>query len=86
MNSPSRQGGMSLLGMLAIAMMVGFFVMCAIRMAPPYFEYLSVRNIVESIASEHGAEQFGLSDIRRRIGNQFNTNQIYHLKPKEVEV
>ena len=86
MNSPSRQGGMSLLGMLAIAMMVGFFVMCAIRMAPPYFEYLSVRNIVESIASEHGAEQFGLNDIRRRIGNQFNTNQIYHLKPKEVEV
>lgn len=86
MKTRQRQAGMSILGMLVIAMMVGFFVMCAIRMSPPFFEYLSVRKIVESIASEHGADKFSVSDIRRRISNQFNTNQIYELKPKEVEV
>jgi len=86
MKTRQRQSGISIPGMLVIAMMVGFFVMCGIRMAPPYFEYLSVRKIIESIASEHGAEEFSVTDIRRRISNQFNTNQIYELKPKEVEV
>ena len=86
MKTPLRQSGMSVPSMLVIAMMVGFFAMSAIRMSPPYFEYLSVRNIIENIASEHGAEGFSPNDIRKRIANQFNTNQIYQLKPKDVEV
>lgn len=86
MYTRQSQSGMSLLGMLTVAIMVGFFVMCVIRMSPAYFEYLSVRRIVESIATEPGAKELSTSEIRRRIANQFNTNQIYELKPKEVEV
>jgi hypothetical protein len=55
-------------------------------MAPPYFEYLSVRKIIESIATEHGAPEFSASDIRRRVSSQFNTNQIYELNYKDVKV
>ena len=53
MNTRHSQRGMSIPGMLVIAIMVGFFVMCAIRMSPPYFEYLSVKNIIEQIVMEH---------------------------------
>tara|TARA_R110002110_G_scaffold406421_1_gene626341 strand:- start:153011 stop:153412 length:402 start_codon:yes stop_codon:yes gene_type:complete len=83
-----RQGqkGMSIPGILVIMMMVGFFVMCGIRMAPPYFEYLSIREIISNLASEPDAESLSVSDIRRRLSDTFNTNQIIHLKPKEVEV
>lgn len=86
MKTRRGQTGMSIPGMLLIAAMVGFFVMCAIRMSPPYFEYLSVRNIIESIATEPSAKEFRVSDIRRKIANQFNTNQIYELQPREVEI
>lgn len=86
MKTGQRQSGLSILSILVIMMMLGFFVMCIIRMAPAYFEYLSVRKIIESIAVDHGAEQFSVNDIRRRISNQFNTNQVYQLSPKEVEV
>ena len=72
--------------MLAIAIMVGFFVMCIIRMAPPYFEYLSVRNIIEQVVMEHEPQTTSIGQIRRRIENLFNTNPIYELQPKEVEV
>jgi Domain of unknown function (DUF4845) len=81
-----RQTGMSIPGMLAVLIMVGFFVMCIIRMAPPYFEYLSVKRIIASISSEYQAEKTSIRDIRRGIENQFNTNQIYLLQPREVEV
>ena len=81
-----RQSGMSIPGILIIMIMVGFFLMCAIRMSPPYFEYLSVKGIISRIASEHDSETQGISQIRRKIADIFNTNQIYELGPREVEV
>ena len=86
MKTLSSQRGMSIPGMLIVAAMVGFFVMCAIRMVPRYLEYLSIREIVSTIATEYNPEEDSISDIRRKIETIFNTNQIYDLKPKDVEV
>jgi hypothetical protein len=72
--------------MLIIAAMVGFFIMCTIRLAPRYFEYLSIREIVTTIAREYNPEEQDLGDIRRRVDTMFNTNQIYDMSPKEVEI
>mgnify|MGYP003549232044 CR=1 FL=1 len=72
--------------MLAIMLMVGFFIMCAIRMVPVYLEYLSVKDIIARIAMETDPAVEGVGDIRRKVDKRFNTNQIYKLKFKEVEV
>ena len=86
MMTRDRQAGMSILGTLAILLMLGFFAMCAIRMAPPFFEYLSVKDIVARIAMDPDSRDDTNSDIRRKLANIFNTNQIYELDPKDVEV
>jgi hypothetical protein len=66
--------------------MLGFFAMCIIRMAPPYFEYLSVKDIISKLAVETDPEDANNAAIRRKIANVFNSNQIYKLSPKDVEV
>ena len=81
-----RQSGMSLLGILAIAVMVGFFVMCGLRLAPSYFEYLTVRDIVTKVATEYGAEQKTARELRRAIETNLNTNQVYGIEPKDIEI
>jgi hypothetical protein len=81
-----RQAGMSIPGMLVIAIMVGFFVMCGIRMTPIYLEYLTVKRIMEDVSSDFKPEEDTIADIRRKISNMLNTNQVYLLQPKEVEV
>jgi hypothetical protein len=86
MNTRQRQAGMSVLGMLSILAMVGFFVMCVIRMTPSYIEYLSVKDIIARMAMESDMNKEGISDIRRKIANIFNSNQIYLLDPRDVEV
>jgi len=86
MKTRQHQSGMSILGMLTIMLMVGFFIMCAIRMVPPYLEYLSVKDIIARMAMEPEAETQSVGDFRRKIANIFNTNQIYLLEPKDVEV
>lgn len=81
-----RQSGMSLPGMLAVAIMVGFFVMCGLKMGPSYFEYLTIRDVVIRVAAEHDPETDSISDIRRTLANLFNTNQVRGLEPRDVKV
>jgi hypothetical protein len=77
---------MSFPGMLAIAIMVGFFVMCGLKMGPSYFEYLTIRDVVTRVAAEYDPATDSIADIRRQLGNLFNTNQIRGLNPRDVEV
>jgi len=77
---------MSVLGMLAIMVMVGFFVMCIIRMTPAYVESLSVRDIISRMAMDPEMADAPPASFRRKIANIFNSNQIYLLKPSEVKV
>lgn len=84
--SGQRNAGNSVLGILAIMVMVGFFVMCLIKMAPPYFESLTVKSIIENIVDDPDMPNFSTSQIRRRIETELNTNQIVELEAKDVEV
>ena len=86
MNTAARQRGMSIPALLMVVAMVGFFILCSVRMVPRYFEYLSIREIVTTVAQEHNREEQSIADIRRRLDTMFNTNQIYDLKSKDVEI
>lgn len=85
MTSRQRQAGMGIPGMLIIAIMVGFYILCTIKIAPLYFDYLTIRNVVETVAEE--AEPGTTSgEIRRHIANLFNTNQIKVIKATDVRI
>jgi len=86
MKSMKRQAGLSFLSILLIAIMVGFFVMSGIRMAPSYMEYLTIKDVVGAIATEPGAKEHSVAAIRRRLETNFNTNQIYGLRARDIEV
>lgn len=81
-----QERGMSILGMIAILIMVGFFVMCFIRMAPAYYEYLSVRDIVQRLVVDPETADESIGSIRRRLETIFNTNQIVGADPRQMEI
>ena len=80
------QSGMSILGMLAIGIMVGFFIMCALRLSPSYFEYLTVKEVVHNVAGEYDADKKTIRELRRKLENLLNTNQVYDVKSKDIEI
>lgn len=86
MKSRGSQRGMSLPGILIIALMVGFFVTAGIRIAPSYIEYLTVKEVVERVASEFNREQDTIADVRRKLAKILNTNQVYDIDYKDIEV
>ena len=86
MNSLKHQRGMGLLAMLSIAVMVGFFVMSGIKIAPGYFEYLAIRDTVITVAEEFDQNADTIGDIRRSLADYFNTNQIKRLSVRDVDI
>lgn len=86
MRRRQTQKGMSVPGMLLIAIMVGFFIMAAIRLIPPYAEYLSIKSIVQEVALDHDPNTQTLGQIRRSLANRFNTSQIYDLKVEQIDI
>lgn len=86
MKRRSRQQGMGLLAMLTIAVMVGFFVMSAIRIAPGYVEYKTIRELVVEAAEGFNRDEDTISDIRRSFSGSFNMNQIKALNPRDIEI
>lgn len=86
MRQQAQQAGMSITGILAILIMVGFFAMCAIKMVPHYTEFLSVKKIVTDIAMEPETKTMSNRQISRRIETIFNSNQIYAIKGSAVKI
>lgn len=86
MRSLQYQKGMSIPGMLVIAIMLGFYVMCFVKMVPHYVEYWSIKDIMSQVSAEHQPGTTTVGQVRRRIDNLFNTNQIYAIKIGDVEI
>ena len=86
MNIRQRQSGMTILGMLIIGIMVGFFVMCGLRLAPSYFEYLTVKDVITVVATEPEADKKSIRELRRRMEALLNTNQVYDINPRDIEI
>lgn len=86
MNSLRKQRGMGMLGMLLIAIMVGFFIMVAIKAIPGYLEYLTVRDIVIRAAEDFDRETDQISDIRLQLATFLNTNQVRNIDYKDIEI
>ncbi len=79
------QRGMGLLGMLLIAVMVGFFVMSVVKMAPGYIDYLAMRDIAIRISEEYDKDRDTFATLRRKFADFMNTNQIYAIQPNDIK-
>jgi hypothetical protein len=86
MQTGALQRGLSLPGLLVVAIMVGFFVMAAIRAAPSYIEYLAVKEVVKEVAEDYKREEDTIADVRRRLATLLNTNQVYGISARDIEV
>lgn len=86
MKPARKQAGIGMLGILTIIIMVGFFVMSGIRIAPGYVEYLQVRDIVIRVAEEYNDDEDTISDIRRDLAGYLNTNQVKAIDYRTVDI
>ena len=83
----SKQSGITLIGMLIVILVVGFFAYMAMKLLPSYSEYMGVTKAMNQIATE-GTNGKSLDDIRRdlmfKMGFQYVDDAT--IKPSDITI
>jgi len=82
----SAQRGMTLIGWLLTLVLIGYFVLLVLRLAPGYLEYLNVAKTLESLHSESTLAEMAPAEIRKIIGKRFDVNDVHSITPKDVKI
>jgi hypothetical protein len=80
-----RQRGLSLLGMIVVLALLGFFGILAAKLVPSYIEYASVRKIFS--AMEKNGETSGTpNDIRRAYDRRNAIEDVRNVSGRDLEI
>ncbi len=81
---PSRQRGASLISLLVLAVIVGFFMLMAARCFSPVNEYLTIRKGVSKIMRDNPASA---DDIRKSFGKLTEVEYSIHtISAKDLDI
>ena len=82
-----RQRGMTMLGILAVVVVVGAWVYVGIRLTPKYLEYMRVASTLEKVRDEYdsnpGTTEFML---RKAVERHFDIDMVQIITPSDIEI
>lgn len=80
-----RQGGITLLGFIFVAGLVGFLVFMGIKLFPMYSEYYSVKQALKSLAAEPGVGNYSPGRIQDLFFRRLKIDYTSNVKPEHVK-
>ncbi len=81
-----RQGGITLLGFIFIAGLIGFLVFMGIKLFPMYSEYYSVKSALRSLAAEPGVGNYSPARIQDLFFRRLNISYSDNVKKEHVKI
>ena len=61
-------------------------LLIALRVVPSYMDYLTVKDLIARVASEHNRQTDTVTDLRMRLGKLLTTNQIYDTRIEDIAI
>ena len=84
--APTRQRGMTTLGMLILVAFVGLFVFAGIRLTPVYLNYMKVAAVVNGVLEEFDGQSPNSAVIRRSISRRFDIESVDQITARDIQV
>ena len=81
-----RQQGMSLLGMVFVAIMVAGVVFIGFQIVPIYLENSNITRAVESVKDKINSPQTSITEVKRFIASQFSIDYISVIEANDLKV
>jgi hypothetical protein len=81
-----RQGGMTTLGFIILAVFVGIFGFAALQLTPVYLNYMKVAGVVSGVKEEFDGQNPTIPAIRRSIGRRFDVESVDVINAKDIKV
>jgi len=83
-----RENGMTYLGMLIMLIVIAFFAIVLIKVAPLYMEHFKVKSSLDSLAQEAKGDQSVLSpiEIEKHLLNRLSINDVQHVTKDDIKI
>jgi len=82
--SPKRQKGASFFGILILLVIVGLFLLSALKVAPSYMDNNVIVNTMEGIISNNDFKAMSIAEIRADLQRSLVTNNIRDFEGSNV--
>ena len=83
---PSKQRGMSLIGMLMVIILIISFALLGIKIVPLYLQNHTVKKVIDGLNDEPGITKMSPRRIRQLTMKRMNVNSVYHFKEDYLSV
>lgn len=84
MRSIAKQRGLSLIGLVMVLGLLGFFAFLFMRLFPVYSEYMSVIESMNAVAAEPGISNKSPDMIKASLYKRFNISYVESVKPEHI--
>ncbi|HHJ20125.1 MAG TPA: DUF4845 domain-containing protein [Gammaproteobacteria bacterium] len=81
-----KQQGMSLIGWLFVLAIFGFIGLFALRLAPLYFDYYTIKDVVEDVAGEVHNDNVSKIQLWKSLSKRLNVNYIDYITSDDLSV
>lgn len=82
----NRQYGMTMIGMLFVAIILIFVAVTALKLIPAYTEFFEIRKILKDIGGEIGSNGMTNSQIRERFDKRADIDNITSVKSSDLQI
>ncbi|HEY8160262.1 MAG TPA: DUF4845 domain-containing protein [Methylobacter sp.] len=87
MNLPlKRQQGLTLISLVFILGLIGFFVMLTLKIVPIYLDHGKVKSALEALKATPELQTKSEYEIRDSLNKRFSINYVYDVKPEDIKV
>lgn len=76
MRTPHKQKGLTLISMVIVLMVVGFFAYVAMKLIPVYTEYGGVVKSMKAVAEEPSSSEATIEQLRKALDKNYNVQYV----------
>jgi hypothetical protein len=84
--SSKRQQGLTLISLVFILGLIGFFVLLTLKIVPIYMDHGKVKSALEALKATPGLESKGEFEIRDSLSKRFSINYVYDVKNDDITI
>jgi len=82
----SRQGGITSVGFLILAVFIGLFGFAAMRLSPVYLNYIKVAGVLDGVFKEFDSQSPSRAAIQKSIRRRFDVESVSVITARDIKV
>ncbi|MBL6987021.1 MAG: DUF4845 domain-containing protein [Methylobacter sp.] len=84
--SPKKQQGLTLISIVLILGLIGFFVLLTLKVVPIYLDHGKVKSALEALKAMPDVQKKSEYEIRDNLSKRFLINYVYDVKKEDISV